>query len=127
MSSCEERFCKKYFVPMMVRKIQGFQKKIVPKSRMKQLLQSCKQGYCNPGCKTTIFQNGKNFPKNLVGPNGKKYSKLVKEFVKESRKNIFKNKTSVLKNSFFTGIKKKNVKCAKNKGAASGCTLFIMQ
>ena len=114
---CEQTYCKKYFVPMMLKKL----KKPVSPSKVKELMKKCKLGYCNPTCKGTIYQNGKNFPKNLKVP-----SPLL-SIIKGVRKNIFKNKTSVLKNSFYEKLKSKNVMCAKKRGATSGCTLLFLK
>ena len=37
------------------------------------------------------------------------------------RKDIFKNKTSVLKDNFYEGLKPKTLKKLKKEGAISGC------
>ena len=51
------------------------------------------KGYCNPGCKKTIFQDGKQFPKDVVI---KTKNKSVKAFatklIKGMRKEIFGKK-----------------------------------
>jgi len=124
--SCEKTFCKKYFVPMLVKKLGEMQRAPVTKEKLRKFMTSCKQGYCNPTCKGTIFKNG-SFPKNIRGPNGKPISGFFLDMLKKTRKTIFKNKNSVLKNSFYTGLPKKNVSCAKKRGATSGCTLFYLQ
>jgi hypothetical protein len=100
---------------MMVKKTGGR----VP---VKQIMKSCKIGYCNPTCKGTIFQNGKNFPKNVKAP-----TPMMLSIMKGMRNGMFKNKTSVLKNSFYEKLKKKNVACAKKRGATSGCTLLFLR
>ena len=100
---------------MMVKKTQG-------RASVKDIMKQCKKGYCNPGCKGTIFQNGKNFPKNVKAP-----TPMMLSIMKGMRNGIFKNKTSVLKNSFYEKLKKKNVTCAKKRGATSGCTLLFIQ
>ena len=110
---CEQTYCKRYFVPMMLKKLKS-------PSKVKELMKKCKLGYCNPTCKGTIYQNGKNFPKNVKVP-----SPLL-SIIKGVRKNIFKNKTSVLKNSFYEKLSKKNVTCARKRGATSGCTLKLL-
>ena len=112
--TCEQTYCKKYFVPMMSKK--------VGKGKDKMLMKVCKKGYCNPGCKGTIYQNGKNFPKNVKAP-----TPMMLSIMKGMRNGMFKNKTSVLKNSFYEKLKKKNVTCAKKRGATSGCTLLFMR
>ena len=113
--SCEKNYCKKYFVPMMLKKLPK------PVSHSK-LMKKCKLGYCNPTCKGTIYQNGKNFPKNVKVP-----SPIILSIMQGIRKSIFKNKTSVLKNSFYEKLKGKNVTCAKKRGATSGCTLLFLK
>jgi len=100
---------------MMVKKTQGR----VP---VKQIMKSCKIGYCNPTCKGTIFQNGKNFPKNVKVP-----SPLVLSMMKRIRKGLFKNKTTVLNKNFYEKLKKNNVANVKKRGATSGCTLFFLR
>jgi len=90
----------------------------------------CKKIYCNPGCKETIFENG-NFSKYSKEIE-KKYSKKIFEKIgkniikklKKQRKEIFKDKNSVLKNSFYNGLKKEDVTKLKKKGALSGCTIL---
>ena len=119
---CEQTYCKKYFVPMMVKKIG----KVHP-DRIKQLMSACQKGYCNPGCKGTMFQNGASFPKGIKGPNGKPLPKFVLDIIKKLRNSIFKGKTSVLNKNFYDKLKKKNVACAKKRGATSGCTLLFMR
>jgi hypothetical protein len=114
-TTCEKSFCEKYFVPMMMRKLK------LPKNSKNKLLKECKMGYCNPKCSKTIYQNGKKFPKNVNVPNNK--AKLLLE---KFRATVFKNKTSVLKNNFYEKLSKKNVKFLKDKGALSGCTLFLL-
>jgi len=112
---CEQTYCKKYFVPMMVKKTQGR----VP---VREIMKQCKKGYCNPGCKGTIFQNGKNFPKNV-----KALTPMALSIMKGMRNGMFKNKTSVLNRNFYEKLKNKNVACAKKRGATSGCTLLFMR
>jgi len=90
----------------------------------------CIKGHCNPDCKNTIFQAGKNMPpsvymnasKNLKG----KGVAIVKSFLNNTRKRMFGNKTNVLKNSFYNRLPAKNVTRAKKQGALSGCTLKIL-
>ena len=109
--TCEQTYCKKYFVPMMVKKTQG-------RASVKDIMKQCKKGYCNPGCKGTIFQNG-NFPKNT--------SPIMLSIMKSLRNKMFKGKKSVLNKNFYEKLKKKNVACAKKRGATSGCTLLFMR
>ena len=86
----------------------------------------CEKGYCNTGCKDTIFQDGKDVPpsvlKSVKGP----MRNLVSSMIRGTRKKIFGKKTSVLKDSFYTGLSAKDVKRLKAEGASSGCTLIAM-
>jgi hypothetical protein len=107
---------------MMVKKLGKVHPDIV-----KRLMQECKKGYCNPGCKGTMFQNGASFPKGIKGPNSRPLPKLVLNVIKKLRNNIFKGKTSVLDKNFYEKLKKKNVTCAKKRGATSGCTLLFIR
>lgn len=80
--------------------------------------EKCKEIYCNPGCKGTIFQNGE-FPKEIE----KKYSKsenVIKSF-KDLRKSLLEGKKSMIKDDFY--IKLRGAKRLKKEGALSGCTL----
>jgi hypothetical protein len=102
-------------------------------------LDTCRKAHCNPGCKGTIFQDGKAFPqkeieeiyaKQLGGLKTKTQRDAVKSIVsamKETRKRIFKGRSSVLdKNSFYKGLTRKNAVSAKKDGALSGCTMTIL-
>jgi hypothetical protein len=92
----------------------------------------CKKIYCNPSCKETIFENGnflkyskeieKKYSEEKLSHSGKLERNLIKKF-KKLRKEIFKDKNSVLKNSFYNGLKKETINKLKKKGAISGCTL----
>lgn len=84
----------------------------------------CKSAYCNPGCKGTVFQNN-GFPKELENEFSKEnHGKITIDFLKKMRKEIFKDKKTVLKNSFYNGLKTENVTKLKKKGAISGCVLL---
>lgn len=85
----------------------------------------CKRAYCNPGCKGTLFESGKHLSKTakqVITKRMGKHSKLVLGFVKETRKGIFKGKTSVLKDDFYNKIPSEKVAMEKRKGALSGCS-----
>jgi hypothetical protein len=106
-------------------------------------LDTCRKAHCNPGCKGTIFQDGKAFPqkeieeeyfKKLGNLKTRKTKKQIRGAVKsivsamkETRKRIFKGRSSVLdKNSFYKGLTRKNAVSAKKDGALSGCTMMIL-
>lgn len=82
------------------------------------IIKECKETYCNPGCKGTIYQNG-TFPKELMN----KYKNTNQEFMikllKSIRKSLFKDKKTVLKNDFFEKLS--SASKLKKKGAISGC------
>ena len=80
---------------------------------------SCKLHYCNPGCKNTILEDGTDLPTSLK--NKLKNNKPRLDMLMKTRKNIFKNKTSVLKDNFY--IKLKNINKLKQEGAISGCSI----
>jgi hypothetical protein len=108
----------------------------------KKSMEVCKQGYCNPGCKGTLYQDGKTIApaalkaianvseKATRTASGKAVPPGAKKFMmntlKETRKGIFKGKSSVLRNSFYEKLPPANVAKAKKKGALSGCTLSII-
>ncbi len=79
----------------------------------------CAKEYCNPGCKATILEPGKNLSKNYI--KGMKFPMLANT-VRKLRKGIFGKKTNVLVNDFYEGLPAANVKKYKNHGAISGCT-----
>ena len=120
-----------------IKNIKNINKKadIVFKKNKEQLKKECERRYCNPNCKYTVFENGKKLSENTK-------KKLAEEFKMKKpnrtkkdidnflyslisiRKSIFKNKKSVLKNSFYSKLDKKTVENMKKKGAISGCSLF---
>lgn len=84
-------------------------------------LEDCKNKFCNEGCRDSIFENG---PPNKLSKGYKKFIGTNKDMIKritEKRKKIFNNKSSVLKNNFYTGISTKNINKLKKEGAISGC------
>lgn len=116
-------------IPSMLKEFKnGYKEKII---------KQCELAYCNPGCKKTIYQNGKNFPNNIeINMNMKMkdnkfltedikkelnvFSKVMINTIKKMRERIFHGKTSILKNDFYEGLK--TVDELKKKGAISGCT-----
>ena len=90
-------------------------------------LDTCKNIYCNKDCKDTIFENGNpdTLPKGLI----KKYKKMkdVLEIIQKTRKEMFKNKKTVLNNGFYQGLKSSDVKKLEKEGAISGCSREILK
>jgi hypothetical protein len=88
-------------------------------------LDTCKNIYCNKDCKDTIFEDGNpdTLPKGLI----KKYKKMkdVLEIIQKTRKEMFKNKKTVLNNGFYQGLKSSDVKKLEKEGAISGCSREI--
>ena len=95
----------------------------------------CINVYCNPKCKGTVFENGKEISNNTKKKSIENFKKknpyakkkdidLLLTILKNMRITIFKNKTTVLKNSFYEGYSKKTIKNIKKKGAISGCSLI---
>jgi hypothetical protein len=108
--------------------------------KIRQDLEVCRRAHCNPGCKGTIFQDGKAFPKEVEELAKKQMSgirgiktktqrdalKMIVSLAKATRKTIFKGKSSVLRsNSFYKKLPRKNVTRAKSRGAVSGCAMQI--
>jgi len=146
IKNCENKFCKEYYksvkklseisIKLLVEqfkkkdvkitkehklKIKEIKDKIKTKEFKEESMKLCKDSFCNPGCKGTIFQDNK-FPQELVNKyikqkNGKQIIKLLKKF----RKDLFGEKKTILKKGFY---EKLNVKKLKKKGAISGCASF---
>jgi len=88
-------------------------------------LDVCKSLLCNEGCKETIMEDGdpNTLPKSVT----KKFkkNKELLEILQKRRKDIFKNKKTVLKDGFYEGLKSSDVKKLQKEGAISGCTTGI--
>ena len=98
--------------------------------------QNCKRSFCNPKCKDTFFEEGNKISKEVF-KNAKlhlshtlkdpkqsaKAYKLATKTLKTIRKQIFGNKTNILKNDFYEKLPTKTVKKLKKEGAISGCTM----
>lgn len=102
------------------------------KKRIKERKERLRKTFCNPGCKDTIFEPGnpdqltKSFIKLLNEENERNrawkdpsWSKPGRYLVE--RKELFGDKTNVLENNFYKGLKKKTIKRLKSRGAVSGC------
>jgi hypothetical protein len=98
------------------------------KSEIKNIEDQCEKGYCNPDCKGTIFEKGKGdkLPRGMKIPKTKVVTrKVMKKLLEKMRKDIFKGKNNILKNSFYNKLSATEVKKAKKEGALSGCTLVV--
>jgi hypothetical protein len=142
MQRCESAYCGKAFLDgseklsakigkalkLPKAAINSMVQKMRSKKQRATLKKQCIQAYCNPGCKDSLFQNGKTMPPAVYkayegNPKG---MAVFKSIINSSRKSIFGNKTSVLKNSFYKKLPAKNVTRAKKQGALSGCTLKVL-
>ena len=96
--------------------------KLKSKEFKKGCMEICKNSFCNPKCKGTIFQDNK-FPPEIIDKykNNKNGDEIVKGLI-QLRKIIFKNKKSVLKDDFYEKLQ--DINRMKKKGAISGCTIF---
>jgi hypothetical protein len=76
--------------------------------------------YCNVGCKGTILEPGEKISSTLA----EKYkdSKELLKLFENQRKNIFGEKTDVLKDNFYKKAPKKLVEEIKKDGAISLCS-----
>ena len=99
-------------------------------SYKKIIIKDCVQGFCNPGCKGTIYEPGESLSENLVNDikklikDKKTHPSLLKAF-KKMRKTIFKNKKNVLKDGFYEKFNVTQKKRYQKHGALSGCSLSM--
>jgi hypothetical protein len=102
------------------------------KKEEKRNLDDCVSTYCNKGCKNTIYEDGEGYPASLETYFRNKYEKTFKDdkkFInhliegnKQQRTELFKNKSTVLKDNFYQKLNKKTLKLLKSKKAISGCS-----
>jgi len=138
--SCSTNFCKKRVLKehkrlkefgkaikksFKVKTMSKANRAIFDSDRIKRLQAKCESEYCNPTCKGTLFESGKNIPKEIKNEY-KNMNFLIKNQM-QTRKKIFGKKTSVLKNQFYEKLSKKNVKSLKKNGAISGCIRNIQK
>jgi hypothetical protein len=104
-----------------VKQMERFDKAIKSKKSKDLELKMCKKYYCNKGCKKTILEDGEPdiLPKSLLKQF--KGDKDILDNLRKTRKELFGKKKSVLKESFYEGIKSKTMKKLKKEGAISGC------
>ena len=99
---------------IMTKKISAKEKNKILEDTRKQ----CKTLFCNIGCKDTLLE-----PNSL----SKKYikdNKIIIDFMKKSRKELFGNKTTVLDNNFYNKLPKKTTNKLSKKGAISMCSEY---
>ena len=97
--------------------------KIQRKNQIKNLTKNYKLYNCNINCKNTLLEPG---PADEIPKSMKKLfhnsKKLIKIFTKR-RKEVFKNKTNILKDNFYENIPKLEKKKLLKEGAISACIL----
>jgi hypothetical protein len=123
--NCENKFCKLY-----TKKVIDFGKGLETKSEKKNkkiqqriknsAMKSCKVVFCNEGCKGTILEEGKKFPKL-----NKEIEIYDKKEIQDFRKELFKNKTNILIDNVQDKMPKRISKRYKKKGAISICEHYI--
>jgi hypothetical protein len=131
---CKKDYCEKVFVKNAQKFFNRFSKTLKMKpmkfteKQKKEYRKNCLKLYCNPTCKGTVFQDGKEFPKNIeINSKDKKVRKLATQLLKGIRKEIFGKKNSVLKDDFYEKLNSKTVKDLKKKGALSGCAVMVLK
>jgi hypothetical protein len=90
------------------------------KEKMDKLkLDTCVKDYCNPTCKDTMYESGKELSEGYI----KKYkmSGKTKKIWSNNRKRIFNDKTNVLKDGFYEKLSTSDINKMKKMGAVSGC------
>jgi len=126
--NCENKFCKLYtrksmnFYKGLATKSEKNNKKIEKKIK-NSTMKSCKVLFCNDGCKGTILEKGKRFPK--LNKENKQIEIYGKKWVQDLRKKIFKNKTNILIDNVHYKMPKRISKNYKKKGAISICEHYI--
>jgi hypothetical protein len=105
-------------------------KKKTHKRLDKETAKECNRVYCNPKCKNTLFESGKElsegFRKKIIKTQ-KKSSKKDREkmltYFEEKHRKIHGNKENVLLDGFYEGLSQKKIKKIRKNGAISGCIL----
>jgi hypothetical protein len=126
--NCKNKFCKLYtkksmkFYSGLASKSEKKNKKL--QKRIKNsTMKSCKVLFCNEGCKGTILEEGKKFPK--LNKENTQIEMYGKKAVQDLRKELFKNKTNILIDNVQDKMPKRISKNYKKKGAISICDHYI--
>ena len=126
--NCENKFCKLYtkksmkFYSSLATKKEKVNKKLLKRAK-NSTMRSCKVLFCNEGCKGTILEEGKKFPK--LNKENKQIEMYGKKAVQDLRKELFKNKTNILIDNVHDKMPKRISKNYKKKGAISICDHYI--
>jgi len=143
LNECKTHYCDKVYPKMFESMDKSYAKNMSPDEKKKYLSkmkktrkkyqkeekESCIKIYCNKGCKGTILEDGKDFPKSieLQFANNIKDKKLLKgalKLAKNNRKDLFKNgKTTILKDNFYEKTKRTRIAQLKKDKAISGCAV----
>jgi len=105
------------------KKIKNIEDKLKSKKFINESMKACKNSFCNPSCKGTIFQNNE-FPKELEKKYKEKDGKITIEYFKKMRNSLFDGKKTIIKDGFYTKLK--NIKKLKKDGAISGCAIMTL-
>ena len=97
------------------------------KAYMKIIPRECNASYCNKTCKNTLFEAGRNkfppLPKEVT--TDKQLKALITKLQKQTKKELFGDKNSVLKDGFYEKLGPTKVKRLKKNGATSGCVQML--
>jgi len=140
---CEQAFCKQY-ANMIIRdlpkrstlKKRNFAGNKIPKmftqSRTvtrKEIMKDCTLQFCNTDCKGTILEKGRAFP--TLHPRILSQLKLQAKLfgssnddIKHDRRQLFGNKTNILRNSVHYKTPRNLERMYKKKGALSICQAY---
>jgi len=90
------------------------------KKNLNLTMKTCRESYCNPGCKSTFYEAGKQLPAAYLKQSFLKNPKTRKIY-EDLRKEKFGKRTNVLNDDFYENIKPGDIKKLKAVGAISGC------
>lgn len=128
--NCENKFCKLYTKKSMelysglATKNEKINKKL-QKTIKNRVMKTCKVFFCNEGCKGTLLEEGKKFPKLNKQIYKNQLEMFGKKAMQDTRKQLFKNKTNILVDNVHDKIPKRISENYKKKGAISICEPYI--
>lgn len=97
------------------------------KAFLKTLHRECNMYYCNKTCKNTLLEAGRNkypmLPKEVTS--NKELTRLVTKLQKQTKKELFGDKDTVLKDGFYEKLSHKKIKQLQKNGATSGCVQML--
>jgi len=130
--------CSKKYCGRLRRETQKFRKNMYKKARQqginipklskkeidkgdKMNHEHCIATWCNPGCKGTIFEDGKTITKERLRI---PYQEEHRKNLSKTRRKLFGKRVTVLQNDFYEKHSKKEIDKYKKMGAISGCTEY---